>query len=355
MENMYIITGANGFLGNNIIRQLNLAGNDRIRALVLPDDDIKSLQGLRCEIYYGDVTKKETLDKIFEDTENYTVFVIHCAGIVYIKTKFIPQVYDVNVNGTKNIIDKVLQINAKLIYVSSVHAVTEKPDGMVMTEMDRFEPDKVVGQYAKTKAETGNYVLDMVKQKNLNACIVQPSGMIGPYDFGSSHLTQLILDMAARKLKAGVKGGYDFVDVRDVACGIIKACEYGRSGQCYLLSNKYIKVDQLLDIISDVMHYKKIKSTIPMWIAKLTAPMAELYYSILKQPPLYTKYSLYTLSSNANFSNEKAKKELKFVTRDIKDTVSDTVIWLEQSKRITLVPKKSIKIKKLTKQKASNR
>ena len=355
MENMYIITGANGFLGNNIISQLNLSSNDQIRALVLPNDNLKSLEGLSCDIYYGDVTKKETLDKIFEGTENYRLFVIHCAGIVYIKTKFIPQVYNVNVNGTKNIIDKVLQKNAKLIYVSSVHAITEKPNGMLMTEMDRFEPDKVVGQYAKTKAETGNYVLDMVKQKNLNACIVQPSGMIGPYDYGSSHLTQLILDMASRKLKAGVKGGYDFVDVRDVACAIINACEYGRSGQCYLLSNKYIKVDQLLDTISDVMHYKKIKSTIPMWIAKLTAPMAELYYSILKQPPLYTKYSLYTLSSNANFSNEKAKKELKFITRDIKDTISDTVIWLEQCKRIKLVQTKMPRFKRMSKQKAANR
>lgn len=355
MENMYIITGANGFLGNNIIRQLNLRSNDQIRALVLPNDNLKSLEGLSCDIYYGDVTKKETLDKIFEGTENYRLFVIHCAGIVYIKTKFIPQVYNVNVNGTKNIIDKVLQKNAKLIYVSSVHAITEKPNGMLMTEMDRFEPDKVVGQYAKTKAETGNYVLDMVKQKNLNACIVQPSGMIGPYDYGSSHLTQLILDMASRKLKAGVKGGYDFVDVRDVACAIINACEYGRSGQCYLLSNKYIKVDQLLDTISDVMHYKKIKSTIPMWIAKLTAPMAELYYSILRQPPLYTKYSLYTLSSNANFSNEKAKKELKFITRDIKDTISDTVIWLEQCKRIKLVQTKMPRFKRMSKQKAANR
>ncbi len=355
MENMYIITGANGFLGNNIIRQLNLRSNDQIRALVLPNDNLKSLEGLSCDIYYGDVTKKETLDKIFEGTENYRLFVIHCAGIVYIKTKFIPQVYNVNVNGTKNIIDKVLQKNAKLIYVSSVHAITEKPNGMLMTELDRFEPDKVVGQYAKTKAETGNYVLDMVKQKNLNACIVQPSGMIGPYDYGSSHLTQLILDMASRKLKAGVKGGYDFVDVRDVACAIINACEYGRSGQCYLLSNKYIKVDQLLDTISDVMHYKKIKSTIPMWIAKLTAPMAELYYSILKQPPLYTKYSLYTLSSNANFSNEKAKKELKFITRDIKDTISDTVIWLEQCKRIKLVQTKIPRFKRMSKQKAANR
>ena len=120
---------------------------------------------------------------------------------MYIKSKFIPQVYDVNVNGTKNVIDKVLEKNAKLVYVSSVHAITEKPNGAVMTEITRFEPDKVVGQYAKTKAEIANYILDTVRGRGLRACIVHPSGMIGPYDFGSSHLTQLIIDVAAESLR----------------------------------------------------------------------------------------------------------------------------------------------------------
>ena len=71
-----------------------------------------------------------------------------------------------------------------------------------------------------------------------------------------------------------------------------------------------------------------------MWLARLTAPLSEMYYSILKRPPLYTKYSLYTLTSNANFSNEKAKRELGYKTRDIRETVRDTVKWLREEGRI---------------------
>ena len=329
MKRIFIITGANGFLGNNIVRKLTEDAENEVRALVLPGDALKSLDGLHCRIFHGDVTKKETLTAVFEDTGNAEVYVIHCAAIVYIKTKFIPQVYDVNVNGTKNVIDKVLEKNAKLVYVSSVHAITEKPNGAVMTEITRFEPDKVVGQYAKTKAEIANYILDTVRGRGLRACIVHPSGMIGPYDFGSSHLTQLIIDVAAGKLKAGVNGGYDFVDVRDVADGIISACFNGKDGECYILSNRYVKVRVL-----------------PMWFAKLTAPLSELYYSVQKQPPLYTKYSLYTLGSNANFSNAKARAQLNFKTRKLTETVRDTTVWLDEQNRLSGGKTKHTKIKR---------
>ena len=71
-----------------------------------------------------------------------------------------------------------------------------------------------------------------------------------------------------------------------------------------------------------------------MWIAKVTSPLSEAYYSILKQPPLYTKYSLYTLTSNSNFSNQKAKEELGFNPRELKDTISDTIKWLKEHKKI---------------------
>ena len=86
-----------------------------------------------------------------------------------------------------------------------------------MTEITDFNPDKVNGEYAKTKAEIAKYVLEKANNEGLDVCIIQPSGIIGPYDFGNSHLTQMILDFANGRLTACVKGGYDFVDVRDVA------------------------------------------------------------------------------------------------------------------------------------------
>ncbi len=143
-----------------------------------------------------------------------------------------------------------------------------------------------------------------------------------------------------------MNGGYDFVDVRDVADGIISACFNGKDGECYILSNRYVKVRELLDTITGVRGIKRIKSVLPMWFAKLTAPLSELYYSVQKQPPLYTKYSLYTLGSNANFSNAKARAQLNFKTRKLTETVRDTTVWLDEQNRLSGGKRKHTKIKR---------
>ena len=144
------------------------------------------------------------------------------------------------------------------------------------------------------------YVMNAIKYKGLNACIIHPSGIIGPNDYGNSHLTQLIKKVTDGKFFACVKGGYDFVDVRDVADGVINACKNGNKGECYILSNRYITIKELCDLVCDVQKRKKIKLVLPITVAKLIAPLFELYYNFKKQTPLFTKYSLYTLSSNAN-------------------------------------------------------
>lgn len=330
MKKIYIVTGANGFLGNNIIRKLEQDDNNEIRAFVLNGESIKSLEKLKCKIYYGDVTKKETLLPLFENIDGKEVFVIHCAAVVYIKTKYNPLVYNVNVNGTKNIVDKVLETKAKLIYISSVHAIPEKENNDLIEEITDFNPDEVHGLYAKTKAEAANYVMNAVKNKNLNACIIHPSGIIGPYDYGNSHLTELVREVSNGKLFATVKGGYDFVDVRDVATAIITSSKKDNKGECYILSNRYITIKELSDLICDVQGIKKIKIVLPICLAKIIAPFFEAYYNLKKQTPLFTKYSLYTLSSNSNFSNKKAKEELEYKNRDMKDTIKDTISWLNK-------------------------
>lgn len=302
--------------------------NAEVRAFVLNGESITSLNNLKCSIYYGDVTKADTLNSIFDGSGDAEIFVIHCAAVVYIKSKYNSRVYDVNVNGTKNIVDKVLEYNAKLIYVSSVHAIPEKSDGDLISEVSIFNPDDVVGLYAKTKAEAARYVMDSVKHKGLNACIVHPSGILGPYDFSNSHLTALVSEIVRGKLPMCVKGGYDFVDVRDVAKGIIMACDKGKKGECYIMSGEFVSIKKLADLVCDVVGKKRIKVVLPIMIAKIVAPFYEMYYNVKGKTPLFTKYSLYTLSSNSNFSNEKAKRDLGFVTRDITDTVRDMVMWI---------------------------
>jgi len=328
---VYIVTGAAGHLGGAVTKALSDRGKT-VCALCLPGE--KHLPpGEHVKIFSGDVCDTGSIEEIFRSCADKSVTVIHCAGIVSIASKFDQKVYDVNVTGTKNIVSLCEKYKIKkLIYISSVHAIPELPDTGTITEVAGFSPDDVVGSYAKTKAEASQYVLDYAKRGN-DASIIHPAGIVGPGDFGGGHTTQLIIDFYKGGLISGIDGGYDFVDVRDVADGIASCCENGRSGECYILSGQYLKVYELLDMLHEITGKKKVKSVLPLWFARLTAPLSEAYYKILRQPPLFTAYSIYTLNTNANFSSEKAVKELGYTTRPMEQTLADTVKWLCDNNR----------------------
>lgn len=331
MNELYLITGAAGHLGSALVKQL-LSEKRHVRALVLPGE--KNIPSGDYEIFYGDVRDKESMTEFFAPDENTKLIVIHCAGIVSIASKYIQLVLDVNVDGTKNVVDMCRENQVtRLIYVSSVHAIKEKSKGEVVTEVKNFNPKDVVGLYAKTKSEATAYVLKAANT-GLNAVVVHPSGIFGPYDYGKGHMTALIRDYYNGTLTAAINGGYDFVDVRDVAKGILLAVEKGRQGECYILSNRYLRVREILDALQEITGKKKIRTYLPLWFVKLTAPLAEFYYKILKQPPLYTAYSIYTLNTHAIFSHEKATKELGYTTRDFHETLKDTVVWLKEVGRL---------------------
>ncbi len=332
MKTIYLVTGAAGHLGNTIVRQLREKGC-HVRALVLPQDKLHAERLHGAEIFTGDVRNKDSMRAFFA-TDGASTIVLHCAGIVSIASKYNQMVHDVNVNGTQNVVSLCESYGVKkLVHVSSVHAIPERPQGEIITEVSHFNTENVTGLYAKTKAEATQLVLDAAAC-GLDASVVHPSGICGPYDYGRGHLTQLLTDYCLGRLTACVAGGYDFVDVRDVAAGVIACAENGQKGETYILSGQYFEVPDLLELFSDLTGKKPIKTVLPLWFAKCTSPFAETYYKLLKQPPLFTAYSLYTLQTNARFSHEKATRALAYTTRPFSDTVADTIDWLKEQNRI---------------------
>ena len=325
MKRTYIVTGAIGHLASTVIEQLRKQDCD-IRGLILPSE-----QGLDDDIihyYKGDVTRPETLDQLFEGLAGKETIVLHLAALISIQDKVSPAVYNVNVNGTKNIIAKCEQYGVKrLVYVSSVHAIPEPDKITTIEEVRHFSKDTVEGAYAVTKAEATQAVLDAGK-RGLDVVIVHPSGITGPGDLGRNHLTQLMQMYLHHKLPMGVKGGYDFVDVRDVADGIVSAIEKGRSGECYLLSNRYVPISELLECMRLATGRKGKKGCCPLWLAKAVAPIAETWARLTKTRPIFTKYSLKTMEANGHFCHDKATMELGYHPRDIKITVADTMAFL---------------------------
>ncbi|MEA5051208.1 MAG: NAD-dependent epimerase/dehydratase family protein [Oscillospiraceae bacterium] len=333
MGSLYLVTGAGGHLGNTVVRLLTQRGEE-VRAFALPGERTDGVLPDGVEVVRGNLCDRESLRALFERAGGRRLVVIHCAGIVTIQSKFDQRVWDVNVGGTRNIVSLCEEYGAaKLVYVSSVHAISEPPDGGLIRETDRFTDVPLVGLYAQTKAAATASVLEAAK-RGLDASVVHPSGIIGPYDYGHGHMTQLVLDYVQGRLTAAIRGGYDFTDVRDVAAGIIACCDKGRRGECYILSNRYVSVNEMLDTVHELTGTKKIAVYLPIWFVKLVAPVCETYYKLRHQTPLFTAYSIYTLGSDSNFSHEKADRELGYTTRPLRDSLSDEIGWLREQGRL---------------------
>ncbi len=217
----------------------------------------------------------------------------------------------------------------RLIYVSSIHAFKEPPRGTLISETKDFDPKHVGGNYAKSKAEATRYVLKCATE-GLNAVIVHPTGVIGPYEYKLSNMGQLFVDFMRSRLYAIIDGAYDFVDVRDVAKGIALAAKFGRKGENYILSGEQISVKSMMEVLSGETGIKAPTRIIPCWLAQFTGFFAEIYYKARKQQPLFTSYSVSTLSSNSMTSSGKALKEFGYKSRPLRETIKDTVTWLKE-------------------------
>lgn len=326
MKRLYIITGASGHLAGCIIRQLRHT-DCSIRGLILPTEAGENDEQLR--YYRGDVTKPESMEAVFSDIDAYETIVIHTAGIISIESKVSPLLYQVNVCGTKNIIAQCKRHGVKrLLYVSSVHALPELGSGSIVREIAAFSKDNVIGGYAATKAEATQAVLDAAKD-GLDAVVVHPSGIIGPYDDGHNHVVQMVKMYLMNKLPAGLTGGFDFVDVRDVAKGCLAAVDKGQKGECYILSNEYFTAMELIDRVREEAGGRKLVC-LPIRFAQILAPLFECAARLTGTRPLYTRYALHTLSGGERYSHDKATAELGYHPRDIRETMADTVAWLNR-------------------------
>ena len=326
---MVVITGATGHIGNVLVREL-LPRGEEVRVVIPPLEDTAPLDGLNLEIVEGDVRKIDSLKQAFKGMD----VVYHLAAVISIlpgKNELLDQV---NVVGTRNVVEACLETGVRrLVYTSSIHAVREPPHGTVIDETHPYDPDSVLGGYAKSKAQAALEVLSGVKQ-GLDAVIVCPTGVIGPYDYKISEMGQVIIDFTKGNLKAYIEGAYDFVDVRDVAAGLILACEKGRTGESYILSGEQTTIRDLLSMLEEITKVKAPSSRIPVWLARTVGKVASPYYRLTRTKPLFTTYSVDVLASNSSISSEKARRELGYSTRPTRESIADAVSWFKETGRL---------------------
>lgn len=320
----YIVTGATGFVGHVLVTELVKRGYAPIKILIRSKKSLERFKGLPVTGAIGDILDQDFINK--QISQNSVVF--HLAGVVNIKSKRNHEVYDININGTKNIVNACIKNKAeKLIYISSTSVISQVKNGSIIKEPKEITYKGLIGHYAKSKAIATNYIFNKCKSENLNAVVVYPSAIIGPEDHCISSLGQVVLDYMNNKLLAYTKGKYNFVDVRDVVAGIISAYQYGKSGEDYILTGESLSIKQMLLILNNILNKEQLPLKLPLWFIKLVLPFAELHYLIRRKIPVFSRTSIRTLNQNSNFSNSKAKEELMFKPRPAKESFKDMIDW----------------------------
>ncbi len=331
-ERIYLVTGAAGFLGSNICLQL-LEQGKRVRALVLPGDKSARYIPEAVEVVYGDLTDEGSLEPFFAVPAGTRTALIHCASMVTVDPGYSEKLMAVNVGGTRNIITKVLQHPEceKMVYVSSTGAIPELPHGQPITEVRKFDPcdpKKVVGAYSQSKAKATQMVLDSVQVMGLKACVVHPSGILGPNDYAIGETTGTVLQIIKGEMPMGMEGSFNLCDVRDLAAGTIAAVDKGRIGECYILANETVTLKEMCDMLSAECNAKKIKFYLPLDIADKLAKGLEKQAEKTGKKPLMTTFSVYNLARNNEFDCTKARTELGYTTRSYAETIHDEVQWM---------------------------
>ncbi|MBP6978057.1 MAG: NAD-dependent epimerase/dehydratase family protein [Bacteroidales bacterium] len=315
------ITGASGHVGSTLVRELN-HGKHQLKLLIHQDQ--KGLDGLEYIPVKGNVFDIGSLDELCRDVD----VVFHLAAIIAIDKKNRDLVYKTNVEGTRNVVDICLTNKVpRLIHFSSIHALNPFPLEEPLDE-SRSLVTNSHGLYDQSKADGERIVKEKVQKEGLNALILNPTAIIGPNDYRASYLGQALRYIYEGSLPTLVPGGYDWVDVRDVARAAINAIKMGTRGENYLLSGTYMPLKELSMLIQEITPHKTPKGVVPTRIARLGLPFIQFYAWLKNEAPLYTADSLRILKEcNPNIKNDKARKELGFSPRPLKETLIDTFAW----------------------------
>lgn len=316
-----LVTGGGGRLGNVLVRQLLEDGHD-VRVLE-PGPRPPSLEGLDIDFVSGSVLDASDVARSVEGAD----VVYHLAAKIDLRPKKDPMMYTINVEGTRLVAETCLSRGIRLVHTSSHHAVEREPLDQPLTE----ERPLALGEkcdYHRSKAVGETIVLEAC-ENGLDAVIVNPGSMIGPFDFEPSMIGAALIDMYFGRVPVLLDLLSDYVDVRDVAKGMIAAAQKGRRGERYFLTGDVVPILDMVALYGELTGRKVPTRALPLWFGWVLLPFALAGSAISKKDPFITGDMLRASVSNAVVSRDKAHRELGYTIRTLRESLSDAVSFYQ--------------------------
>lgn len=319
-----LVTGGTGFLGSNIAAGLREAGFD-VRVLRRQSSSLRALEGVDVEFAIGDIRDIEAVRRAVRGCD--TVF--HTAALVSYWRRQREEMYEVNIGGTRTVVDACLQEGVeKLVHTSSIAAIGFPGNGMPADESTPFNWDEYDIGYRISKHRAEQEIHRGV-EKGLPAVIVNPSVILGERDINFNG-GQIVRDVYKKRIFYYTTGGTSIVYVGDVVRGHLSAARQGRTGERYILCGKNLSHHEIVSVTADVVGGLRPFARLPMWLVRTIASASETYANLTNTKPWIGKELINGINLHCRFSCEKAQRELGYSVTPFRVAVQNTFNWYRQ-------------------------
>jgi dihydroflavonol-4-reductase len=316
-----LVTGASGLIGSNLCHRLIGLGYEVV-GLVRQHSNLLGLKDFTGKIVYGDILDEKGLSRLIEGAD----FVFHTAGLVSFDNRRREELFRVNVEGTRNVMNAALQVGLKkVVHTSSVAAIGIPAVGDIADETVEYNRSKYKVAYGESK-HFGEVEVEKTAQRGLNAAIVNPASIVGQRDV-YSHFGAFLRVLKGKKVVPFITGGMCVVGVDDVVDGEIAALKFGKPGERYILGSENISFKDLFSKIGEVVGASAPNVYVPIWMARVAASLLEVVSNVTGKPPVLTKAHVVSATLPHYFSFEKAKRELGFEPHPIMDAIRKSYEW----------------------------
>ena len=324
------VTGASGFIGSNLVREL-LARGHRVKALLRPGADERGLQGLKFDRVTGDILNRSLLQSEIEGCD----WCFHVAASYQLWMRNYAPMYEINVGGTRNVLEAASRAGCKkIVYTSTVGCIglpKRSRDGHYppTNELEPVAANQMCNDYKRSKFQAEGVAFDLFRKTGLPVVIVNPSAPVGPGDVKPTPTGQVIVDFLNRRLPAYLETGLNWVHVRDVAIGHILAAEKGRHGDRYILGNQEGNwtMQETLAVLEKSSGFPATKIKIPYWLAYRAAEMSEYIAFFTGKAPRATLAGVRMAKYKMWFDPGKAIRELGLPQTPPTQAFAEAINW----------------------------
>ncbi len=322
-----LVTGATGFLGSHVARQLVSAGQS-VRVLVRPNSNLAALAGLEVEYVEGDLRDANSLERAVRGIRR----VFHVAADYRLWAPRAEEIYENNVVGTRKLLDAVAAQTSgveRVVYTSTVATIAVPRHGALPNESIHATCDEMIGHYKRSKFLAEQLVLEAAAN-GLNVVITNPTAPVGPWDWKPTPTGRIILDFLKGKMPAYVDTGLNVAAVEDIAAGHLLAAEKGRVGERYILGGRNMTLKQILDALSAITGRPAPRIRLPHAVALAAGYADQLFSRLAGREPQIPVEGVKMSRHRMFVESDKAAQELGYKPGSVEAALERAVRWYEQ-------------------------